>query len=95
MSSGKISKKMLKKLGLSHLEKELTKIPLSDRIEDGKNRRRQHLQEVKNSTIKQEIEKGLRQPEKPEFFHFKPDSPDYSAFRSLILKKDWDTLEND
>lgn len=94
MGSGKISKKLLKKMGLSHLEKDLLKSSsLSERIEDGKNRHRSHLQQVKNDVLRQEIEKGLRPKEEHEFFNFRQNPPEYSSFRSLLSSKDWDNLE--
>lgn len=96
MNSGKISKKLLKKLGLSQYEKEIMKTSsLESRISDGRDKHRSYLQDVKNDVIKQEIQKGIRQPENPEIFNFRREVPDYSSFKSLITKRNWDEFDLD
>lgn len=94
MAKNKISKKLLKKLGLSHMEKELI-VPTTQRLEDGKEKHRQHLQTVKNDIIKQEKEKGIRKKSENDFFNFRGESPEYSSLKSLLANKDWESLELD
>jgi hypothetical protein len=92
MGSNKITKKLLKKVGLSHMEKELI-VPIDQRIEDGKEKNRQHLQQVKNSIISQEIQKGIRSKENIEYFNFRGESQEYSSLKSLLSERDWNNLE--
>ena len=95
MSKTKISKKMLKKMGLSHLEKQLLNIPVEDRIAEGREKHRQHLQNVKNDLLKQDREKGLKFQESAPFFNFRQDPPEYSSFRGLLSQKNWENLDLD
>lgn len=95
MGKGKISKKMLKKMGLSHLEKQLLNTPIEDRIAEGKNKHRLHLQAVKNDLLRQDRERGIEPKETNTFFNFRQDPHEYSSFRSLLSQKKWDDLDLD
>lgn len=94
MGSDKISKKLLKKMGLSHLEKDLV-VDSAQRLEDGKEKHRQYLQNLKNDLIRKEKDKGLRPKVENDFFNFRTPSPDYSSLKSLLKEKDWENLELD
>jgi hypothetical protein len=95
MGKGKISKKMLKKMGLSHLEKQLVNTPIEDRITEGRNKHRLHLQTVKNDLLRQDRERGIQTNEINTFFNFRQDHQEYSSFRSLLSQKKWDELDLD
>ena len=82
-------------MGLSHLEKELLKAPMEDRIAEGRNKHRQHLQNVKNDLLRQDRERGIVNNETNPFFNFRQDTPDYGSFKNLLAKRNWDEIDLD
>jgi hypothetical protein len=89
MQNRKERRQLLKKLGLLNLDKK--KDPLK-RIEDGKEKHRLNLQEMKNSEIKKNREKGI-EPQENEFFMYRNLDNSYDNLQSFLLKKDWNDTE--
>lgn len=91
MQNRREKRNLLKKFGLLNLEK---KRNLSDRIQDGKEKHRLNLQEMKNAELKNKKEKtGENEQNDP--FLYRNFETSYDNLQSFLLKKDWDQLEND
>ncbi len=76
-------------MGLLNVEK---KDPFDNKskIEEGKNKHRLHLQNVKNSQIQKENIKESGD----DFFMYRQQDSEYSSFQSMLMRKDWDSLES-
>lgn len=95
--SRKEQKRILKQLGLKLPDRKKTSEELSQRIEEGKNKHRMFVQEVKNKEIMDSLSKNSGSVERNDIFIYRgQESPDYSNFNSLLLKANWDeTSENE
>ena len=91
MQNRKERRQLLKKFGLLKLDKQ--KDPLK-RIEDGKEKHRLNLQEMKNSEIKKRKERGTETQEN-EFFMYRNLDNSYANLQSFLIRKDWNDTEND
>jgi hypothetical protein len=91
MQNRREKRKLLKKFGLLNLEK---KRNLSDRIQEGKEKHRLNLQEMKNSEIKKSQEKGSEIDEN-QIFLYRNLNTNYDNLQSFLINKDWTQLEND
>jgi hypothetical protein len=91
MQNRREKRKLLKKFGLLKLEK---KRDLSQKIKEGKEKHRLNLQELKNSEIKKNQEKGL-QTEQNDIFLYRNLENNYDNLQSFLIQKDWNQLEND
>jgi hypothetical protein len=91
MQNRKERRKLLKNYGLLKLEK---KRSVSDKINEGKEKHRLNLQEMKNSEIKRKIEKG-QENEESDFFMYRNLESSYDNLQSFFLNKDWNKLENE
>jgi hypothetical protein len=91
MQNRREKRKLLKQFGLLKFEK---KRSLSERIQEGKEKHRLNLQEMKNSEIKKNQEKCTEKEENETFIYRGIDS-DYSNLHSFLMRKDWNQLEND
>jgi hypothetical protein len=91
MQNRREKRKLLKKFGLLKLEK---KRDLSQKIQEGKEKHRLNLQEMKNSEIKKNQEKGS-QTEQNDIFLYRNLENNYDNLQSFLIKKDWNQLEND
>jgi hypothetical protein len=91
MQNRREKRKLLKKFGLLKLEK---KRDLSQKIQEGKEKHRLNLQEMKNSEIKKNQEKGL-QTEQNDIFLYRNLENNYDNLQSFLIQKDWNQLEND
>jgi hypothetical protein len=89
--SRKEQKRILKQLGLKFPDRKKTSEELSQRIEEGKNKHRMFVQEVKNKEIMDSLSKNSGSIERNDIFIYRgQESPDYSNFNSLLLKANWD-----
>lgn len=91
MQNRREKRKLLKKFGLLKLEK---KRDLSQKIQEGKEKHRLNLQEMKNSEIKKNQEKGS-QTEQNDIFLYRNLENNYDNLQSFLIQKDWSQLEND
>jgi len=91
MQNRREKRKLLKKFGLLKLEK---KRDLSQKIQEGKEKHRLNLQEMKNSEIKKNQEKGSR-TEQNDIFLYRNLENNYDNLQSFLIQKDWNQLEND
>jgi hypothetical protein len=91
MQNRREKRKLLKKFGLLKLEK---KRDLSQKIQEGKEKHRLNLQEMKNSEIKKNQEKGS-QTEQNDIFLYRNLENNYDNLQSFLIQKDWNQLEND
>lgn len=91
MQNRREKRKLLKKFGLLKLEK---KRDLSQKIQEGKEKHRLNLQEMKNSEIKKNQEKGS-QTEQNDIFLYRNSENNYDNLQSFLIQKDWNQLEND
>ena len=58
-----------------------------DKIEEGKNKHRSFMQQIKNEEIREKYEKGEYTPN---FFSYRGDeSHNYDQLKSLFIKKNW------
>ena len=89
MSNRKERRQILRSMGLLNIEK---KNPFDNKakLEDGKNKHRLHLQMVKNNQINKESKKDANE----DFFRYKQQDSEYSSFQSMLMKKDWESLES-
>lgn len=86
----KISKKqqrlILEKMGIDF--KDSPKKDIGTRIEEGKEKHRKYLQDLKNEEIKKDPN---REENKPKVFFYRgQESPGYSSLRDLFLNKNWE-----
>lgn len=89
MQNRRERRKLLKKFGLLNLDK--SRDPLK-KLEEGKEKHRVNLQEMKNSEIKKQKEKGIETQEN-EFFMYRNLDNNYNNFQSFLLGKNWDESE--
>lgn len=89
MQNRRERRKLLKKFGLLNLDK--SRDPLK-KLEEGKEKHRVNLQEMKNSEIKKQKEKGIETQEN-EFFMYRNLDNDYNNLQSFLLGKNWDESE--
>lgn len=59
-------------------------------ISDGENRRRIHLQNIKNEQILKEDEHVEN-----DVFVYRGDSNEYDSFKNMLLSRDWSSIESD
>ena len=88
--ANKISKRqqriILKKMGIDI--KSLPKKDVSTRIEEGREKHRRYLQEMKNQEIQNSPDKEQNKPEV--FFYRGQESPEYTNLQSLFLSGNWE-----
>lgn len=89
MQNRRERRKLLKKFGLLNLDK--SRDPLK-KLEEGKEKHRVNLQEMKNSEIKKQKEKGIETQEN-EFFMYRNLDNNYNNLQSFLLGKNWDESE--
>jgi hypothetical protein len=89
MSNRRERRKILKNMGLLGLAK---KNPFKgeSNIEEGENRRRQHLQSIKNREILENQEK-----EQNDIFVYRGDSNEYGNFKTMLVSRNWDSIGSD
>lgn len=89
MSNRRERRQILRSMGLLNVVK---KNPLDNKakIEEGKNKHRLHLQKVKND----QIQKENKNDSADDFFMYRQHDSEYSSFQSMLMRKDWDTLES-
>jgi len=91
MQNRRERRKLLKKFGLLEIDKKRSSI---DRLEEGKERHRLNLQEMKNSEVKKSVPDGDNAKEN-DFFIYRNLENNYDNLQSFFLNKDWDEHEND
>ena len=89
MQNRRERRKLLKKFGLLNLDK--SRDPLK-KLEEGKEKHRVNLQEMKNSEIKKQKAKGIETQEN-EFFMYRNLDNNYNNLQSFLLGKNWDESE--
>lgn len=89
MSNRKERRQILRSMGLLNASK---KDPFNNKVklEEGKNKHRLHLQRIKNEQIQKENKKDSSD----DFFIYRQQDSEYSSFQSMLMKKDWDSLES-
>lgn len=89
MSNRKERRRILRSMGLLNVSKN---DPFNNKakLDEGKNKHRLYLQRVKNEQIQKENKKD---PEN-DFFIYRQQDSEYSLFQSMLMKKDWDSLES-
>jgi hypothetical protein len=89
MSNRKERRQILRSMGLLNVSK---KDPFDNKVklEEGKNKHRLHLQRVKNEQIQKENKKDTDN----DFFIYRQQESEYSSFQSMLMKRDWDSLES-
>jgi hypothetical protein len=88
-------KKLLKHFNLSETGKPLKDktqpkkgISNIDKIEEGKNKHRSFMQQIKNEEIREKYERGEYSPNLFSYKGIEP--PSYDQLKSLLIKKNWD-----
>lgn len=89
MANRRERRKILKSMGLLGLAKKNPFKGVSN-ISDGENRRRIHLQNIKN----EQILKGDEHVEN-DVFVYRGDSNEYDSFKNMLLSRDWSSIESD
>jgi len=93
--SGQISKKeqrrILKQLGINIPQKK-TIDDISNNIEEGKNKHRMFVQEMKNREIMKNVNRDGVKLELDSFKNWNQESPEYTSFKSFMIKSNWDEL---
>jgi hypothetical protein len=87
--------KMLKDLGLpvDFLKRQGD---LDSRIEQGKNKHRTFVQEIKNEEIKAKLAKNPFSVDRPEIFFYRgQENSEYTNLNSLLMNRKWEDDEND
>jgi hypothetical protein len=89
MSNRRQRRQILKSMGLLNISK---KDPFDNKakIEEGKNKHRIHLQKVKNDQLKKENVEDSGD----NFFMYRQQDSEYFSFQSMLINKDWDTIES-
>lgn len=89
MSNRRQRRQILRSMGLLNVTK---KDPFDnkEKLEDGKNKHRLHLQMVKND----QIQKENKEKSENDFFIYRQQESEYSSFQSMLMNKDWDSLES-
>ncbi len=77
---------ILKKMGIN--VKDLPKKDVSTRIEEGREKHRRYLQDLKNEEIRKSPNKDQDKPEV--FFYRGQESPEYTNLQSLFLSGNWE-----
>lgn len=87
-------KKLLKQFGLDNPNKKSkTSEELSYRIEEGKNKHRRFVQEIKNNEIRNRISKDPESVDKNNIFFYRGQgTPEYDSFKSLLTNTNWDEI---
>ena len=89
MSNRRQRRQILRSMGLLNISK---KDPFDNKakIEEGKNKHRLHLQNVKNN----QIQKENKNDSENDFFMYRQQDSEYSSFQSMLMKRDWDSMES-
>lgn len=89
MSNRRQRRQILKSMGLLNINK---KDPFNNKakLEEGKNKHRIHLQKVKNDQLQKENIENTGE----DFFMYRQQDSEYSSFQSMLINKDWSSLES-
>ena len=94
MQNRRERRKLLKQFGLLKPNKPFSENSTMSNIENGRELHRQNLQDMKNNEI---ANKKLEKPDSVknnEIFTYRNESNEYGSFRSMLLRKDWEQIEN-
>jgi hypothetical protein len=89
MSNRRQRRQILRSMGLLNVEKKDI-FNNKEKLENGKNKHRLHLQMVKND----QIQKENKTESENDFFMYRQQESEYSSFQSMLMKKDWNSFES-
>jgi len=95
MQNRRERRKLLKQFGLLKPNKSNRTSDTLKNIESGKELHRQNLQDMKNHEISKKKMQNPESIEAPEAFFYRNESVEYGNFQSMLMNKDWKTLDND
>jgi hypothetical protein len=96
MASSNIRKeqrKILKQMGIKKPNKTIK--DLSRSIEEGKEKHRRHVQDMKNREIMEKVYLNPEAVESPNVFFYRgQEGPEYSNFQDLLMNRKWEETED-
>jgi len=91
MSNRRERRAILRQMGLLG---EVKKVSTESRIEEGKNKQRKHLQNVKNELNKRESTISDPNEGSSDFFQHLNQNAEYGSFKTMLMSRDWESLES-